>query len=99
MGWVGGWAGRGARIPGEPIPPGPKDHWAYQPPKRPPVPARETQAGNPIDAFLAAEREKHSIATGPEADRPTLLRRVYLDLIGVPPTPEELHAFLQDASA
>src|SRR4051812_47871753 len=88
------WIRLGAKMPDEPIPPGPKDHWAYQVPKRPPVPGMPG-AGNPIDAFLGVERDKHHIPTNPEADKPTLLRRVYLDLIGVPPTPDELHAFLQ----
>ncbi|HEX3146635.1 MAG TPA: PSD1 and planctomycete cytochrome C domain-containing protein [Gemmataceae bacterium] len=91
------WIRLGAKMPHEPIPPGPKDHWAYQPPTRPSVPGM-TGVGNPIDAFLAVEREKHKAPTNPEADRPTLLRRVYIDLIGVPPTPDELHAFLQDTS-
>ena len=92
------WIRLGAKMPDEAIPPGPKDHWAYQPPKRSPVSAAGG-AGNAIDAFLAAERQKHNVPTNPEADRATLLRRVYLDLIGVPPTPAELHAFLQDTSA
>jgi hypothetical protein len=92
------WIRHGAKMPDEPIPPGPKDHWAYQTPKRPAVPRRETQATNPIDAFLDVERQKHHVPTSPEADKPTLLRRVYLDLIGVPPTPDDLHAFLQDNS-
>src|SRR5262249_6707957 len=76
----------------------PKDHWAYQPPKRPPMPGLPGH-GNPIDALLAAERQKHHIPTNPEADRPTLLRRIYLDLVGVPPTVAELHAFVEDTSA
>src|SRR5262249_34066591 len=91
------WIRLGAKMPDEPIPPGPKDHWAYQPPKRPPVPAMPG-LGNPIDAFLEVDGQKHNVPTKPDADRTTLLRRVYLDLIGVPPTPAELHAFLQDSS-
>jgi len=54
---------------------------------------------NPIDAFIAAEHESRGLKPRPEAERPVLLRRVYLDLIGLPPTPEELHAFLADSSA
>ena len=53
---------------------------------------------NPIDAFIAAEHEEHGLKPRPEAARAVLLRRVYLDLIGLPPTPEELHAFLADES-
>jgi hypothetical protein len=55
-------------------------------------------ARNPIDSFIAAAQETRGLKPRPEADRSTLLRRVYLDLIGLPPTPEELHAFLKDSS-
>jgi hypothetical protein len=88
------WVKSGAKAAGEPVPEGPKSHWAYQLPKKMQAPA----AGNPIDAFLDAERARHNVAANPEADRATVLRRVYLDLIGVPPTAEELHAFLKDDS-
>lgn len=66
--------------------------------ERPALPAiaRGTDVGNPIDVFLAAERQKHGLAARPEAPRAVLLRRVHLDLVGLPPTPEELHAFLHD---
>ena len=53
---------------------------------------------NPIDAFIAAEHEARGLTPRPEAPRHVLLRRVYLDLTGLPPTPEELHAFLDDPS-
>ncbi len=53
---------------------------------------------NPVDAFLAEDHQKRGLTHRPEADRATLLRRVFLDLIGLPPTPDELHAFLNDAS-
>jgi hypothetical protein len=53
---------------------------------------------NPIDAFIAAEHEGHGLSPRPPASRSVLLRRVYLDLIGIPPTRAELHAFLTDAS-
>ena len=88
------WVKNGAKAPDEPVPPDPKEHWAYQPPKK----VRAPGSGNPIDAFLSAERTKHNLTANPEADKPTLLRRVYLDLIGLPPTPDELDAFLNDAS-
>jgi hypothetical protein len=70
----------------------------FEPLKRPEIPVLPGQAQprNPIDAFLAAERARRGLTTRPEADRATLLRRVSLDLIGLPPTPEELHAFLDD---
>jgi Protein of unknown function (DUF1553)/Protein of unknown function (DUF1549) len=80
-----------------------KDAYAWTPfevVKRPPVPEVKSAAWvrNPIDAFLATEHESHGLTPRPEAPRAVLLRRVYLDLIGLPPTPEELHAFLEDQS-
>lgn len=64
---------------------------------RPPLPDVKSAWGrNPIDRFVAVEHEAHGLTPRPEADRATLLRRVTLDLTGLPPTPEELHAFLSD---
>jgi hypothetical protein len=76
------------------------NHWAFQLPKRPPVPEVKNRAWvrNPIDAFVAAEREKRGLTPVAFTDRRTLLRRVYLDLIGLPPTPEQMNAFLADNS-
>ena len=73
----------------------------YDPVARPALPALKNSAWvrNPIDDFIAAEHEARGLKPRPEADKSTLLRRVYLDLIGLPPTPEELHAFLNDSSA
>jgi hypothetical protein len=68
--------------------------------KRPAVP-QVKNAGwvrNAIDGFIAAEQEAFGLKPRPEAPREVLLRRVYLDLIGLPPTPAELHAFLKDTS-
>ena len=75
-------------------------HWAFQPVQRPTVPqvSNPTWARNPIDAFILARLEKVGLKPAPLAERRTLLRRVYLDLIGLPPTPEELHHFLNDSS-
>lgn len=74
---------------------GEKALWSLRPLERPAVPAA---GGNPIDAFLArTHREKGLTATGP-ADKAALLRRVTLDLTGLPPTPAELDAFLADSS-
>jgi hypothetical protein len=77
------------------------DHWAFRAPKQPSVPEVKNKAWvrNPIDAFIAKEQEKRGLKPLPEADRRTLLRRVYLDLIGLPPNPEEIQAFLADGSA
>ena len=71
---------------------------SLKPVVRPELPAGVTTSANPIDAFVAAEyRAKGLQPVGP-ADKRTLLRRVYLDLIGIPPTPAEQDAFLQDHS-
>jgi hypothetical protein len=73
-------------------------HWAYQPVRRPAVPAVKdaSKVRDPIDAFVLARLEKEGIAPSPAADRNTLLRRVTLDLTGLPPTPEEVDAFAHD---
>jgi mono/diheme cytochrome c family protein len=75
-----------------------RNHWAFKPPVRPALPATKnrTWARNPIDAFVLARLEKERLEPAPEADRATLLRRLSLDLIGLPPTLEELNAFLAD---
>jgi len=72
----------------------------FQPVARPAMPAvKETGwVRNPVDAFIAAERETRGLPHRPEAAKHVLLRRVYLDLIGLVPTPEELRAFLDDNS-
>jgi hypothetical protein len=69
-------------------------HWSLIPPKRAPVPAGR----NAIDAFIAAKLEREGLHPAPEADRSTLIRRVSLDLTGLPPTPAETEAFLKDHS-
>jgi mono/diheme cytochrome c family protein len=73
-------------------------HWAFLRPERS-VPPPVAQAGwvrNPIDAFILARLEAEKIAPAPEADRVTLIRRVSLDLLGLPPTPEQVAAFVND---
>ncbi|MFO0881049.1 MAG: PSD1 and planctomycete cytochrome C domain-containing protein [Gemmataceae bacterium] len=76
------------------------DHWAFVPPKRAPLPAVKNAAWsrNPIDRFILARLEAEGLAPEPEADRVTLLRRVTLDLTGLPPTLAEVDAFLADQS-
>jgi hypothetical protein len=71
------------------------DHWAYIPPSRPAVPA--TDLRNPIDAFIRAELAKKNITPSPEADARTLIRRLSLDLTGLPPTPAEVEAFAHES--
>ena len=77
-----------------------KEHWAYQPPKRPNVPEVKDPGWvhNPIDAFIAADRNRLDLAPLPQAKKRVLLRRVYLDLTGLPPTPGQLRSFLEDPS-
>ncbi len=76
-------------------------HWAYVKPVRsePPKPKNAAWVRTPVDAFIAAELEKHGLKPRPEAARHVLLRRVFLDLIGLPPTREELATFLADPAA
>lgn len=76
-------------------------HWAYLPPKRPAPPeVRKTDwPRNDIDRFVLARLEKEGVAPSPEASREKLLRRVSLDLTGLPPTVEELEGFLADSDA
>ncbi len=81
------WVAEGAKYEG---------HWAYQPLKSPPVPA--SIASNPIDAFILARLETENLKPSAEADRRTLLRRVTLDLTGLPPTPAEFEMFANDKS-
>jgi hypothetical protein len=73
-----------------------EDHWAFTPVKRPSVPA---YAGNAIDAFILAKLEQEEVKPSPLADKEVLLRRLSLDLTGLPPSPAELDAFLADQGA
>ena len=78
-----------------------KDHWAYQPAKKSPVPAVKNAAWpkTDIDRFVLAKLEAEGLAPVADAGKLTLLRRVYFDLIGLPPTFDEVNAFLDDKSA
>jgi hypothetical protein len=71
--------------------------WYLQPVHRPDLPG-PAQTLNPIDAFIGAKRNEKGLKPGGPADKATLLRRVYLDLIGIPPTPAEQAAFLADTA-
>src|SRR4051812_27423184 len=94
------WIDQGAHAPAETPLPDPRDHWSYHSPARPAVPKIRNTAWirNPIDAFVAAGRESQGLSPAPATDKSTLLRRVYLDLIGLPPTRDELIAFQADDS-
>jgi hypothetical protein len=75
-----------------------QDHWSFLPPKRPPLPTVTNPAWprNPLDTFILARLEREGLRPSPEADKITLLRRVTLDLTGLPPTPAEVDAFVAD---
>jgi cytochrome c553 len=78
-----------------------RQFWSFQPPVRPPVPAVR-QAGrvrNAVDAFILAALEKKGLGLSPEADRQTLIRRLALDLTGLPPSPSEVEAFVNDPAS
>ena len=87
----------GAGMGAEPTSVG-KDHWAYKRPVRPSVPMVHNARWprNAIDSFILAGLENAGLGANPEADRRALTRRVYFDVIGLPPTPEELEEFLGD---
>ncbi|MCI0703940.1 MAG: PSD1 and planctomycete cytochrome C domain-containing protein [Planctomycetia bacterium] len=107
--WVKGGApwpddsGVGAKDPGEKfdLHARAKAHWSFQPIKRPAAPEirnPKVELRNPIDAFLLAKLDAAGLTFAPPADKRVLLRRVYFDLIGLPPTPAEVDAFLKDDS-
>jgi len=93
------WIDTGAKAPASEQPDdGKSTHWAFVPPVRTPLPAVQNQrwARNEIDRFVLARLEKEGIAPSAEADRATLIRRVSLDLLGLPPSIEEVDAFIAD---
>jgi hypothetical protein len=75
-------------------------HWSFVPPQRPELPSVKNEAwtANPIDRFVLARIEAAGLQPSPESSREKLIRRVALDLTGLPPTPEEIEAFLADSS-
>jgi mono/diheme cytochrome c family protein len=93
------WIAAGAAGPADEKPAeDPRRHWAFQPPARhsPPVIAGAWTC-NPVDAFLADQQRRHGLTPLAEAEKSLLLRRVYWDLIGLPPTVAQLQAFVDDA--
>ena len=78
-----------------------KKHWAFQPLTGPvvPKPANSQWVANPIDAFILAKLDQNRLKPSPKADQRTLLRRISLDLTGLPPTPAEMDRFLTDSSS
>lgn len=87
VGWAAPWPGASEET-----------HWAFRAPERPAVPAvgQKGWVRNPIDAFVLARLEREGLTPSARAGRETLLRRLSLDLIGLPPTPEEIERFLAD---
>ena len=77
------------------LPAGARDYWAFKLPLQAPVPASPTFE-HPVDRFLDAARREAGVTAGPRADPLTRLRRAYLDLTGLPPTPEQVDEFLAD---
>ena len=84
--------------PGLGITPEEREWWAFRPLARPPLPAvaRPDLVAQPIDAYLLARLERDGLSFSPPADRATLIRRAAFDLHGLPPTPEEIEAFVAD---
>ena len=78
------------------IPPEARNYWAFKLPVQTPPPNVSTNLTNPIDRFLEKTRQEKGLRAAPRADRLTLLRRAYLDLIGLPPTPSETAQFIAD---
>ncbi len=103
---VEGWINQGAPYDETvkavaPAKPNLPDHWAFKIPRRPPVPvvtANRVRVRNPIDAFVFASQERLGLVPVAEADRRTLIRRLYLDLAGVPPSVPEIDSYLADKS-
>ena len=92
---VGAWIDAGAAWPEGTWRDPRLDHWAWQPVVRPDVPGSAVGAAA-IDAFVAARLTESGLAPAPEADRRALIRRASFDLVGLPPTPEEVAAFEAD---
>ena len=98
------WIAQGAGAPeNEQAEKSPLEHWAFQSPMKPSIPVLEPSAGasvfvNPIDAFLEQARRSNGLVAQPSTDRRLWLRRISLDLVGLPPTAEEQSAFLADES-
>jgi hypothetical protein len=74
--------------------------WSFRKPKRPIVPTtkNEKRVRNPVDAFILARLEEKQLRPAPQADKRTLIRRAYFDLIGLPPTPKQVESFVSDPS-
>src|SRR5688572_28788285 len=98
VGILRAWIDQGAQWPETAVADKRGDHWSFKAPVRPAVPKVKGRTQTPIDNFILARLESEKLKASPEADKATLLRRLSLDLIGLPPTPEEVDAFIADNS-
>ncbi len=105
--WIAMGAPDPRRVPVEPLPAmagmsieDGRRFWSFRPPAQPPLPAVERQSWirSPVDAFVLARLEAAGLTPAPPSDKRTLIRRVTFDLIGLPPTPEQVDQFLADDS-
>ena len=94
------WIEAGVPWPKEEVRRAESTWWAFRKVQRPAVPKPKdaTLVRNPIDAFILARLQEKGLKPAPPADKRTLLRRAYFDLIGLPPTPEQVERFLEDSS-
>jgi mono/diheme cytochrome c family protein len=94
------WIDQGASWPGSESDEDERDWWSLRPLRRPALPSISPEdavaSRNPIDVFIRAKLQEKGLGPSPEADRRTLVRRLYFDLIGLPPMPDEIDAFVND---
>jgi hypothetical protein len=102
VGVIRAWIDQGAKWPlsagGATAQTAGEGHWAYRPLVRPGVPKVDGEKCNPIDAFVRAKLKEKGLRPSPEASRRAMIRRVTFDLTGLPPTPDEVEAFVADES-
>ena len=92
------WIEAGAPDPEAGAATGEPSWWSMRKPQRPPIPALKERPANPIDAFILAKLREKGLEPAPVADKATLLRRAYFDLVGLPPTPAQADRFLKNTS-
>jgi mono/diheme cytochrome c family protein len=90
------WIDAGAKWPDADSAAAVRQHWSLRPLVRPPIPTTPADLHSPIDRFIADRLAEHKLSLSPEAERRTLIRRLSFDLVGLPPTPEEVAAFVAD---
>ena len=92
------WIEAGAPDPEAGAATGEPSWWSMRKPQRPPIPTLKERPANPIDAFILAKLREKGLEPAPAADKATLLRRAYFDLVGLPPTPAQADRFLKNTS-